>query len=477
MRLHSVAFLFTVAVSFVLATGAHAAATPPNVLMIVIDDLNTTLGCYGDPVVKSPNIDRLAARGVRFDRAYSQYPLCNPSRVSMLTGLRPETTGVYRLNLPSRTAAPDAVTLPQLFRKNGYFTAGAGKVFHNANAADVALSWDSYQDRATEDDEEKAAINARYGGGDGRPAATPLTSDGAKTRDGVNTARIAGLIAERAGSGKPFFLAVGYHKPHLPWTAPQKFFDMYPASKVPPLAEPAMKAVPSVALQTELSGFPQPDSRAEVLRGYYACISFIDDEIGKLFAQLDRLKLWENTVVLLVSDNGFHLGDHGGLWAKLSAFDAATRVPLIVAAPGLPAGKTVLTPVELIDIYPTLAALAGQPLAQPLPGRSLVAVARGEKSTQPGFSLVYHYDPQRRRDIAGRTVIGPGYRYTEWDGGAARELYVHASDPREYDNRAGAADARGFQQAAERALSAHPAPKPGAANRPRALTKPEDRVN
>lgn len=470
------ALLGLIALAFTPA--AHAAAVSgPNVLMIVIDDLNTMLGCYGDPVVKSPNIDRLAARGVRFDRAYSQYPLCNPSRVSMLTGLRPETTGVYRLNLPSRTAAPEAVTLPQLFRKNGYYTAGAGKVFHNANSADVALSWDSYQDRATEDEEEKAAINARYGGGDGRPSATPLTTDGAKTRDGINTARIAGLIEERAGSGKPFFLAVGYHKPHLPWTAPQKFFDMYPASKVPPLNEPAMKAVPPVALQTELSGFPGPDSREEVLRGYYACISYVDDEIGKLLAQLDRLKLWDNTVVLLVSDNGFHLGDHGGLWAKLSAFDAATRVPLIVAAPGLPTGKAVATPVELIDIYPTLAALAGQKLGQPLPGRSLVALARGEKSTQPGFSLVYHYDAERRRDIPGRTVIGPGYRYTEWDGGAARELYVHATDPREYDNRAGMAEAREFQQAAERALREHPAPKPGAANRPRALTKPEDRVN
>lgn len=472
---------FTLVVCALIVIGAgtnRAFAASPNVLLIVVDDLNTMLGCYGSPVVKSPNIDRLAARGARFDRAYCQYPLCNPSRVSLLTGLRPETTGVYRLNLPARTAAPDAIMLPQFFRQHGYYTAGAGKVFHSERNNDAA-SWDSYQDRETEDAEEKAALNARYGGGDGRPSSRILTTDGAKTRDGVNATRIAGLIEERVATGKPFFLAAGFHKPHLPWTAPQRFFDLYPAAAIKAPAEPQMKHIPSVALQTELSGFAGPDSRTEAMRGYFACISFTDYQVGRLLDQLDRLKLWDNTIVVLVGDNGFHLGDHGGLWAKLSAFDAATHVPLILAAPGIPRGTVVANPVELIDIYPTLAELAGFALARPLPGRSLTALARGQTDAGrgPSFSLVYHYDPERRRDIPGRTVIGRDYRYTDWDQGAAREFYFRKPDPAEFDNRIDADAARALQQEAERALQNHPTPKPAPANRPRALTKPEDRVS
>lgn len=471
-------FALAASVAFIAAAfPVTAAAAATNVLLIVVDDLNTMLGCYGDPVVKSPNIDRLAARGVRFERASCQYPLCNPSRVSFLTGLRPETTGVYRLNLPARVAAPEAVTLPQFFRQSGYFTAGAGKVFHNAQGSDPA-SWDSYQDRETEDPEEKAALNARYAGGDGRPASRVLSTDGAKTRDGVNATRITDLIQERTATGKPFFLAAGFHKPHLPWTAPRRFFDLYPAGAIKTPVEPAMKGVPSVALQTELSGFPQPDSRTEAMRGYFACISFTDYQIGRLLDQLDRLRLWDNTIVVLLGDNGFHLGDHGGLWAKLSAFDASTRVPLIIVGPGMPKNAVVTDPVELIDVYPTVVDLAGFSRVRSLPGRSLVALANGKAAAQarPSFSIVYHYDPEHRRDVMGRSVIGANYRYTEWDGGAAREFYLRTADPGEYVNRIDSPEVGTLQHAAETILRAQPTPKPGPANRPRALTKPEDRV-
>ena len=301
-----------------------AASRPVNVLLIVVDDLNTSLGCYGNTAVRSPNIDRLAARGVRFDRTYCQYPLCNPSRVSFLSGRRPESSGVYVLNIPARTAFPDAVMLPQFFRQRGYFSAGAGKVFHSAKMSDAA-SWDFYEDGPPDDPEEKAAIESRYGagdiGGDGRPAAHVLTSDGARTRDGRNVRTILRLIAEKAAAGKPFFLAAGLHKPHLPWTAPKKFFDLYAPGSLTPKPEPVLRDVPPIALQTELSGFAQPDSREAAIRGYYACISFTDSHVGMLLDQLDRLDLWKSTVVVLLGDNGFHLGDHGGLWAKLSAFE------------------------------------------------------------------------------------------------------------------------------------------------------------
>ena len=458
------------------ALGASA-ASPTNVLFIVVDDLNTTLGCYGDTTVKSPNIDRLAARGVRFDRAYCQYPLCNPSRVSFLSGRRPETTGVYILTTPARTALPDAVLLPQFFREHGYFSGGAGKVFHNLKMND-AKSWDFYEDGAGNDPQEQAALKARYGGGDGRPAWTVLDSDGSQTRDGLNAQTISRLIAEQTAAAKPFFLAAGFHKPHLPWTAPKRFFDLYPDGVTAAPAEPAMREIPAIALQTELSGFSQPDSRTEARRAYFACISSTDFRVGQLLDQLDRLDLWKNTIVVLLGDNGFHLGDHGGLWAKLSAFDQSTRVPLIIAGAGVPAGRVVSAPVELLDVYPTLLALTGFPAAANLEGRSLVPLLRGERESAPrvAHSMVFHYDVAAKGDVLSRTVIAPEWRYTEWAGGVAgRELYWRADDPTEYHNRAADPELVAIAHDGQAALQAIPTPKTGPANRPRALAPPDPR--
>lgn len=442
-----------------------------NVLFIVVDDLNTALGCYGDPVVKSPHIDRLAARGTRFDRAYCQYPLRNPSRVSFLSGRRPETSGVYVLTTSARTALPDAVMLPQLFRQHGYFTAGAGKVYHSPKVSDPA-SWDFYTDEATQDPEERAALDARYGGGDGRPSGRVLTTDGSRTRDGVNVRTILRLLGECADTQRPFFLAAGFHKPHLPWTAPEAFYDLYPAARIALPSEPAARDIPAIALQTELSGFPQPDSRVEALRGYYACISFTDAHVGMLLDELDRRQLWTTTVVVLVGDNGFHLGDHGGLWAKLSAFDASTRVPLIIAGAGLPAGRVVSAPVELLDVYPTLAGLCALETPSGLEGESLVPLLRGNATTRtrPARSLVFHYDQARDVDVMGRTLIAADWRYTEWDGGRrGTELYTRTNDPGEYHNRANDSDLGALRSRAAEILRATTLPKAAEANRPRAL--------
>lgn len=458
-----------------VAVRAQTAPPPTNVLFIVVDDLNVALGCYGDARAKSPNIDRLAARGVRFDRPYCQYPLCNPSRVSFLSGRRPETSGVYVLSTAARTALPDAVMLPQFFRARGYFSAGAGKVFHNAKVSDTA-SWDFYEDEATRDPEEKAAIASRYGAGDsagdGRPAAHVLTSDGALTRDGRNVRTIMRLMAEQHAAGKPFFLAAGFHKPHLPWTAPKRFFDLHPPGSLVPPAEPTLQDVPAIALQTELSGFAQPDSQEAALRGYYACVSFTDDHVGMLLDQLERLDLWKSTVVVLIGDNGFHLGDHGGLWAKLSAFDKATRVPLIIAGAGVPVGRVVTAPVELLDVYPTLAELTSGVAPAGLEGRSLVSLmdSKPAASRRPAATMVFHYDSERRVDVMSRTVITDDWRYTEWDSGrAGRELYLRATDADEYRNRAGDVGLAAGLAAGAAWLKTLPAPKPGPANRPRAL--------
>ena len=459
----SFAALFTGTTRLPAATSAK-----PNVLLIVVDDLNVSLGCYGNHTVKSPNIDRLAARGVRFDRAYSQYPLCNPSRVSFLTGRRPESTGVYVLNTPARTALPDAVMLPQFFRQHGYFTAGAGKIFHSVRTSDTA-SWDRYEDGNGEDEGEKAAIAARYGGGDGRPRWHILESDGSKTRDGMNAATVRGLLAEKAAAKTPFFLAVGFHKPHLPWTAPRRFFEQYREADISPPADRPMQDIPPIAMQTELSGFEQPESRAGALRAYYACVSFIDHQVGTLLDELDRGELWKNTIVVFLSDHGFHLGDHGGLWAKLSAFDAATRVPLIIAGGSVPSGRVVSSPVELLDVFPTLVSLSGLTPPPKLDGRPLLPI-KPEDSKRVARSLIFHYDVAGKRDVAGRTVIGDNWRYTEWDGGkAGREFYLHRDDPGEFRNRAADVALKTQTQTAASTLRAVPDPKPGPANRPRAL--------
>ena len=460
-----------------LAAGSSAAGSTErapaarNVLLIVVDDLNTDLGAYGHPVVQSPHLDRLARRGVRFDRAHCQYPLCNPSRVSFLSGRRPESTGVYVLNTPARTALPEAVLLPQLFRNAGYFTAGAGKVFHN-RATNDAASWDAYQDNPTEDPEERAALEARYGGGDGRPSGRPLSSDGSKTRDGINTQAVLAHLRSARAEESPWFLALGFHKPHLPWTAPARFFALYPDEKLRRPPEPPLRGIPAIALQTELSGFAAPDSPTEARRAYYACISFLDALLGEVLDELDRRDLWSSTVVALVSDHGFHLGDHGGLWAKLSAFGAATRVPFILAGGGLPAGRVVTQPVELVDLYPTLAEICGLAAPAGLEGRSLTDTFSTPPAIppRPATSLVYHYDVGTRRDVMARTVVGPSWRYTEWDDGrAGREFYWHAEDPDEFHNRAGDRALAETQAEAAAFLRTLPAPKPGPANRPRAL--------
>lgn len=443
----------------------------PNVLFIVVDDLNTSLGCYGNKEVFSPNSDRLAAKGVRFDRAYCQYPLCNPSRASFLSGRRPETTGIYVLNVSARTALPNAVMLPQYFRNKGYFTAGAGKVFHNAKMSDAA-SWDFYEDGTGNDPEEKAAIDARYGGGDGKPKAFVLSSDGSKTRDGISTQTILKYLREKTSEKKPFFLAAGFHKPHLPWTAPKRFFDLYPKDEINVPIEPKMFNVPTIALQTELSGFSQPN-RKEAIQGYYACISFIDSQIGILLDEMDKLSLWKNTIVILVGDNGFHLGDHDGLWAKLSQFDASTHVPFIMAGAGIPTGKVINSPVELLDIYPTLVALSGGKTQPDLEGKNLVPFFSGKNKMSPSAkSMVFHYDSTQNVDVLGRTVINNQWRYTEWDGGKkGRELYIHKNDPKEYTNQVNDPKTRKFTINGKAVIANSKVPKTAEVNRPRALLK------
>jgi len=432
----------------------------PNVLFISVDDLNNDLGCYGNGTVQSPNIDRLATRGVRFDRAYTQYPLCNPSRASLLSGRRPEQTGIYELQTAPRRAMPEAIFLPQLFRQNGYFTARYGKVYHEGR--DDKHSWDVSDSSEFVDEEERSAHQQRYARpqNERTPDWRPLNTPEGLTRDARTVAAVTRLMEEQVAAGRPFFLAAGLNKPHLPWNVPKSYYGLYAAERIRIDPEPPLRRIPLVALMTELYGAAQPASRAEAIAAYYAAITYLDRQVGVLLDQLDRLKLWERTIVVLFSDHGFHLGDHGGLWAKLTLFEQSARTPLLIAAPGGRRGVASPRVVELLDLYPTLAELAGLPRPVGIEGRSLVPLLHRPQLgwDHAAFTLVYHETREGR--VEGRSIRDERWRYTEWDGGArGLELYDHRQDPHEFNNLAGEARYANTETRLRRQLNSMPRPK------------------
>ncbi len=450
------------------ALAADAPGRRPNVLLICVDDLKPLLGCYGAPLVKSPNIDRLAARGVLFERAFCNQAVCAPSRNSLMTGKRPQTLGIYDLGTNFRTSAPDAVTVAQYFMKNGYRTEAMGKIMHvgHGNHEDDA-SWSvphwkpqggGYALPANADRQRQAVAKAKADGLSASKIANTAKSAPTECADVADSfygdgqiadEAIRRLAAAQAKPGEPWFIGVGFLKPHLPFCAPKKYWDLYdpaafplPALKTPPLGAPEFAPTTWGELRN-YSDMPKigplDDAQTRhLIHGYHAAVSYMDAQLGRVLDALDRDGLAENTVIVLWGDHGWHLGDHG-MWCKHTNYEQAARIPLLVVAPGVTkAGTRTGALVETVDLYPTLCELAGLPAPQGLDGASFAGVLKTPSAKTK--EAVYHVYP--RNDLMGRAVRTERYRLVEWKkigapaSGAVLELYDYEADPAETKNLA-----------------------------------------
>ncbi len=459
----------------------------PNILFIAVDDLKPTLGCYGDNNAITPSIDKLATEGTLMASNYCQQAVCAPSRVSLFTGLRPEKTGVWDLKTPMRSTNPDVVTLPEYLMLNGYETAGLGKLIHGAkkndpqswsipNKTDENLTYaegfiypahGKYQAEESQEVYLKALKNGASSGGDSRslmikanvyPYAEFLDvpddayCDGAIATEGIK------MLESFSESEKPFFLALGFHKPHLPFVAPKKYYDLYENTefKIHPFQEEAENS-PGLAYSgwgelRKYSGVPlegrlDEELQLELIRSYYSSVSYVDAQIGRVYEKLKELGLAENTIVILWGDHGWHLGDHG-LWCKHTNFEQATKSPFIIYAPGFPKGQITNSMTEFVDIFPTICDLSGLEIPDVLQGESLVPILKDQKHVVKEYSISQY---PRGKKTMGYSLRTNRYRLIWWVNMDYRnmpenteefevdfvELYDYKVDPDETVSKAG----------------------------------------
>ncbi|MBN2022323.1 MAG: sulfatase [Pirellulales bacterium] len=434
-----------------LAGAAAAAESRPNVLFIMADDLNNSMGCYDHALVKTPNLDRLAQRGVRFTQAYCQFPLCGPSRNSMLTGLYPNSTGILSNGQIFRQTIPRHKSLPQAFRLAGYFAGRIGKLYHygvprsiGTNGHDDPGSWElelnpAGCDRLIEEPDIFSLRPGQFGGTlswHASPRGDLLHTDGLLASD-------AEWVLDRCArrNDRPFFLAVGFYRPHTPYVSPKKYFEGYPKERMPLVqgVKEDQRDVPAPALASRHVEQDRmtDDLRRQAIQAYFASITFMDAQVGRVLDALDRLGLADNTIVVFTSDHGYHLGEHG-LWQKMSLFEESARVPLIVVAPGVTKpGGVARTPVGLVDLYPTLAGLCGVDAPDNLQGQNLAPILADPSLPGRGWALSQVTRGGAKKTTFGFTLRTSRWRYTEWDEGRrGRELYDHQNDPREQTNLA-----------------------------------------
>lgn len=424
-----------------------SAAEKPNVLFIAIDDLRPQLGCYGETGMHSPNIDRLASRGVVFNRSYCMVPTCGASRASLFSGLRPARNRFVSYQTRADKDAPDATTLNTHFQNNGYTTVSNGKIFHNA--ADNAHGWSEPVWRPNTGGiayhiPENAALHKKRGkelGSRGRgPAFESADAPDCAYADGMIADKAIADLKRLSRTGQPFFLATGFLKPHLPFVCPKKYWDLYPRESIKlPATYHRPENAPDEAIHTfgemrSYAGIPKKgpvddETALNLIHGYYACVSFTDAQVGRVLDELDRLELADNTIVILWGDHGWNLGEHT-LWCKHCCFETSMRAPLIVSAPGVNGGMKTDGLTEFIDIYPSLCDLAGLPKPDHLQGRSFVPLLNKPDMKWKEFAI--------GRFGNGDTIRTDQYRFTEYTdkkgGAVARMLYDHKHDPREDKN-------------------------------------------
>lgn len=408
----------------------------PNVLFVVVDDLRPQLACYGATQMKTPNVDRLANKGMRFERAYVQAAFCNPSRNSFLSGYRPGKTRIFDNHTRLRETLPDAVTLPQLFKESGYHTYNLGKIFHGGALMNDPRSWSRAEHPKVTDLGNQGEGRDLTGGKLKWCRWLAAEGDDEDQPDGQIANLAVEFLKERESSpSEPFFLAVGFHKPHDPFNAPARYFDLYPEESLklhrdPEDRPPDNEFALAGGFKRAFDLFTDRE-RLEFLRAYYACTSFMDAQLGKVLDALEASSFAANTVIVFLSDHGYHLGERNW-WNKNTLFEWTGRSPLIVFAPGMKAaGKPCNRIVEFIDIYPTVAELCGLNPPDDLHGTGFSPLL--DDPEQPWKSAAF--TQLMRGPVEGRTVRTEHWRYTEWDGGGKGvELYDHRKDPGEYYN-------------------------------------------
>jgi len=474
---------------FALVTMAGADEARPNILWIVVEDASPHIGCYGEKTIRTPNLDRLARRGVRFGQAHCQVAVCNPSRASLMTGQRPDTLGVWTLPIHFREAKPNVVTLPQWLRRHGYTAVGHGKIYHNPTPD--PQSWSEpirpvqfqrgyakgWQARIREVQAKLPDNDWRKNNLRGPATAAPVIDDH-QLVDGARTNMAIEDLRRLGQAEKPFFLALGFIRPHLAWISPKKYWDLYDPKTLPVIIDGEVTPnTPPYALSTsyelthymDFIDFPKPWDEQRVsdavarrlMHAYYASVSYVDAQLGRLLAALDDAGLADNTIIVLWSDHGWKLGEYNG-WGKMSNYEIDTRVPFIIAAPGMKtAGQSTDTPVELLDIFPTLCDMAGIPTPDFVQGTSLLPLLKNPAAKIDRVAHSQYYRNHDGAEYMGYAMRTATHRFVEWrEFGTgkvtARELYDHRQNHSETANVIDTAPEALVESLTSRLLKTHP---------------------